>query len=173
MFQCPLFKGWNNGSLLNNFNSDCNAIYTEVISDIIIHQESNETFLTIQNENGTKVSAPLISSDFDVDIGEQAINKIELILNRWGEKRKTIAEFYLNERREIDSFVYDLLALAHFTSRLQIEHDHLLHSWNPTDLLHDRLVAQLVHELSSLGYEAETRVNNTLGISKHDFNASL
>jgi hypothetical protein len=144
-----------------------------VISDIFIDHESNETFLTVQNENGTKVSAPLISSDFEIDIGEDAINWIKLILDRWGEKRKRITEFYLKEKREIDSFVYDLLALAHFTSRLRTEHDHLLGGWNPTDLLHDRLVAQLVHELSSLGYEVETKVRNTLGIRNHDFNASL
>jgi hypothetical protein len=144
-----------------------------VISDIFIDHESNETFLTIQNRNGTKVSAPLKSPDFEIDIGEHSINRIKLILNRWGEKRKIIAEFYLKEKREIDSFVYDLLALAHFTSRLRIEHDHLLGRWNPTDLLHDRLVAQLLHELSSLGYEVETKVSNTLGSRIHDFNASL
>jgi hypothetical protein len=144
-----------------------------VISGIFITQESNETFLIVQNKNGTKVSAPLKSPDFEIDIGEDAINRIKLILDRWGEKRKIIAEYYLQEKREIDSFVYDLLALAHFTSRLRIEHDHLLGGWNPTDLLHDRLVAQLVHELSSLGYEVETKVSNTLGNKNHDFNASL
>jgi hypothetical protein len=144
-----------------------------VISDIFIDQEPNETFLIVQNENGTKVSAPLKSPDFEVDFGEEAINNIKLILDRWGEKRKRIAEFYIKEKREIHSFVYDLLALAHFTSRLRIEHDRLLGRWNPTDLLHDRLVAQLVHELSSLGYEVETKVSGTLGIKNHDFNASL
>ena len=102
-------------------------------------------------------------------MAEDAINKIRLILCTWGDKRKTIAEYYLREKREIDSFVYDLLDLAHFTSRLRFEHDHLLGRWNPTDLLHDRLVAQLVHELPGLGYEVEMKVSNTLGIKNHNF----
>jgi hypothetical protein len=144
-----------------------------VISDICIDGDSSEIFLTVQNENGTKVSAPLKSHDFEIDIGEGAINRVKLILDLWGANRKRIAEFYLKEKREIDSFIYDLIVLAQFTSRLRIEHDHLLGRWNPTDLLHDRLVAQLVHELLTLGYEIETRVSNTLGIWNHDFNASL
>jgi hypothetical protein len=98
----------------------------ELISDILIDQKSSDAFLTVQNADGTKASAPLKSSDFEVDIGEEAINKIRLILDRWGEKRKAIAEFYLTEKREIDSFVYDLIALAHFASRLHVDHDNLL-----------------------------------------------
>jgi hypothetical protein len=144
-----------------------------LISDILIDQESSDIFLVVQNADGTKVSAPLKSSDFEVDIGEEAINKIRLILDCWGEKRKAIAEFYLTENREIDSFVYDLLALAHFSSRLQVDHDHLLGRWNPSDLLHDRVVAQLLYELSSRGYQVETKVRNTLGDKNHDFNASI
>jgi hypothetical protein len=79
----------------------------------------------------------------------------------------------LAEKREIDSFFYDLLALAYFSSRLQVDHDHLLGRWNPPDLLHDRVIAQLLHELSSVGYQVETKVRNTLGIRNHDFNASI
>jgi hypothetical protein len=71
-----------------------------VISDIFIEQESDEPFLTAENENGTKVSAPLKSPDFEIDIGEDATNNIKLILDCWGEKRKRIAEYYLKEKRE-------------------------------------------------------------------------
>jgi hypothetical protein len=144
-----------------------------LISDILIDQKSSDVFLKVQNASGTEVSASLKSSDFEVDIGEQAINRIRLILDRWGEKRKSIAEFYLTEKREIDSFFYDLLALAHFSSLLQVDHDHLLGRWNPPDLLHDRVIAQLLYELSSMGYQVETKVRNTLGNRSHDFNASI
>jgi hypothetical protein len=144
-----------------------------LISDILIDQESSDIFLTVQNADGTKARVPLKSSDFEVDIGEEAINKIRLILDRWGEKRKPIAEFYLTEKREIDSFFYDLLALAHFSSLLQVDHDHLLGRWNPPDLLHDRVIAQLLHGLSSMGYQVETKIKSTLGKRSHDFNASI
>lgn len=144
-----------------------------MISDILIDQKASDVFLTVQNADGTMARAPLKSSDFEVDIGEEAINKIRLILDCWGERRKSIAEFYLTEKREIYSFFYDLIALAHFSSRLQVDHDHLLGRWNPPDLLHDRVIAQLLHELSSIGYQVETKVRNTLGNKNHDFNASI
>lgn len=146
---------------------------SELISDILIAQESSDIFLTVQNADGTKESAPLKSSGFNIDIGNEGINKLRFILDRWGEKKKAIAEFYLTEKREIDSFFYDLLALARFASQLQVGHDHLLGRWNPPDLLHDRVVVQLLQELSSIGYQVETSVRNTLGNKNHDFNASI
>jgi hypothetical protein len=50
-----------------------------LITDILIDQKSSDIFLTVQNANGTEARAPLKSSDFELDIGEEAINKIRLI----------------------------------------------------------------------------------------------
>ncbi|HEV8404712.1 MAG TPA: hypothetical protein VGQ13_02280 [Nitrososphaera sp.] len=144
-----------------------------MISDITIEETAGERFLVLQNQNGTSLSAPLKSEDMEVDIGNEAISKIRSILHLWGEKRKDIAEYYLKENRERDSFVYDLLALAHFTSRLHVDHDHLLRSWNATDLLHDRVVAQLLFEFEGIGYDVESKVSNSIGAKIHDFNASI
>jgi hypothetical protein len=57
-----------------------------LISDIFIDQKSSEVFLTVQNADGTQARAPLKSSDFEIDIGEEAIKKIRLILDRWGKR---------------------------------------------------------------------------------------
>lgn len=141
------------------------------VKDVYIEKTEQGVFLVVEHNDGSKHSAVLFETN-DVDVGPNTIAIIQQILEKWGNRKISIAEQYRKDRRNESAFLYDLVALAKHVSLLHVNAENLLDVGEGTILMHNRIMAQILHEYENLGYVPDPRPTNFVDTKVHDLNLS-
>jgi len=142
-----------------------------VVNDVYVEDNSGEVLLTLDYDNQTKNSAILKDTN-KTGINSSTINTIRKMLEIWEHSKIKIAEKYVQDKRNTDAFLYDVVALAKYVSSLPVDSKILMDVSEGTTLLHNRIISQILYEYNSLDYEINPKPTNFLNNKRHDFNIS-
>jgi hypothetical protein len=146
----------------------------EHVKGLYLEQVDANTLLSIERNDGSKYSAILKDEN---TIGFQAtdeeINKVIMILDKLGERAVNFAQQYMKDDRKEVEFLHDIVCMVRYLSTLPSEATYLMNMGAPTELMHNRIVAQLLayynHEECDIRVKPEP---NKVGTSVNDFNVS-
>lgn len=144
------------------------------INDVYLEEQDSEVFLTVEHADQSKYSAVLRSKSdpSEVNLAPTVIDTIKTALATWAEMRVKFAEKYIQDDRKEIEFLHDVIALSKYVSELPAENKNLLEFSEGTLLMHNRVIAQMLYEYHSLGYDVDPMPDNSLGGKIHDFNVS-
>jgi hypothetical protein len=147
------------------------------VNDVYLKEENGAVQLTVERKDETNYSAILkdpaeVPYVNQVIINDKTINMVKRSLTVWGDRTNQFAEQYLkDDRKEIELF-NDIVTLARCLSQLPDEYSSILKFSGATDLLHNRIMAQIMYEYYSLGFHLNPTPIKHTGQKIHDFDAS-
>lgn len=119
------------------------------VNDVYLEETADSIILAVEHTDQTKHSVVLREPDEALDlrhvsIDDATINKKQLLAISGKEKVGTFADKYVEDhRQEIESFS-DIVTLSQSLSRLLNESSRMLKIDTATDLLHNRIMAQIM-----------------------------
>jgi hypothetical protein len=146
----------------------------QYIKDVYLKEENGNILLTVERKDETKYSAVLrnpaeIPYVNQVVIDDETVNMVRNSLTIWEDRIYQFAEQYLkDDRKEIELF-NDIVTLARCLSQLPNECLSILGFRGATDLLHNRIMAQIMYEYHTLGFHVKPTTNKHPRQKIHDF----
>jgi hypothetical protein len=146
----------------------------QYIKDVYLKEENSAILLSVERKDETKYSAVLrnpaeIPYINQVVIDDETVNMVRNSLAIWEDRINQFAEQYLkDDRKEIELF-NDIVTLARCLSQLPSECSSILGFRGATDLLHNRIMAQIMYEYHTLGFHVKPTTNKHTGQKIHDF----
>jgi hypothetical protein len=146
----------------------------QYIKDVYLKEENSAILLTVERKDETKYSAVLrnpaeIPYINQVVIDDETVNMVRNSLAIWEDRINQFAEQYLkDDRKEIELF-NDIVTLARCLSQLPNECSSILRFSGATDLLHNRIMAQIMYKYHTLGFHVKPTTNKHTGQKIHDF----
>ncbi|OLD41065.1 MAG: hypothetical protein AUI60_02865 [Thaumarchaeota archaeon 13_1_40CM_2_39_4] len=105
----------------------------------------------------------------NLQIENSVLETISKILSEWGEiKRVEIAQSYMENERQFPIFLTELVALSFYITNTANSWD-LMKINNANDLMHNRIVAQLLYEYTRLGDSVKLSVSKQRNNKTPDF----
>jgi hypothetical protein len=148
--------------------------HSRIVDDVYLEDSGEEISLTVKYNDETKYSAILNDRYIcNLDIDGATINTIRTILDIWRNNKVTFAQEYIKSDRTDIEFLYDVVALAKYASKLPKYCKTLLKVRESSTLMHNRIMAQLLHQYHSIGLQVNPKPTNFLNNKRHDFNVSL
>jgi hypothetical protein len=144
----------------------------QYVEELFLEEENTNLFLGIQRTDGSKYSAILKGGHPSSYVASKNESKqISFILEKLGEKLLEFAEIYMKDDRKEVEFLHDIVALGKDTSKLSSNANHLISIGAASDLMHNRIVAQLLATYKDMGCTFnEKPTADVKGGSVHDFN---
>jgi hypothetical protein len=143
----------------------------KLVKEISLQKIGNSTLLSVRRQDDTEYSAAMNDQSISqIKISDVTIDKIAALLDKSRNKILTIADEYITEDRKEVSFFIDTVTLARSVSGLSSESDYLLKIGATTELLHNRIVAQLLEYYNRV----ECQINSKPSVHskngpRHDF----
>ena len=155
-----------NGAQKNNEFKFVNEVYLEETGDILL--------LTVVRKDETKYSVVLrdpaeINYINHIPLDDQTINIIKMAVAKWGSRVSNFAEQYLKDYRMEIEFFNDIVTLCKCLSNLPSKFLNILDFGEATVLLHNRIMAQIIYEYCSLGFEISLTPTRHTGTKIYDF----
>jgi hypothetical protein len=148
----------------------------QFVNEVYLEENDGSILLTVERRDESKYSVVLrdpaaVPYVNEVIIDDKTINTVRSSLTIWGDKINQFAEQYLkDDRKEIELF-NDIVTLAKCLSSLPDECLSLLKLSGATDLLHNRVMAQVMEKYHGLGFDVKLVSNKHTGRKKYDFDA--
>jgi hypothetical protein len=149
----------------------------QFVNEVYLKEGNRVILLTVERKDGSTYSAVLkdpteVPYVNQVIIDDKTIEMVRKSVSIWGDKVNQFAEQYLkDDRKEIELF-NDIVTLAKCLAQLPNECSSILKFSGATDLLHSRIMAQIMCEYYSLGFQIKPTSNKHSGQKIHDFDAS-
>lgn len=150
----------------------------QFVNEVYLQEDRGAILLTVERKNGSKYSTVLkdpgeVPCIDQVIIDDENIEMIRKSLTVWGDRIDKFVEQYLkDDRKEIELF-NDIVTLARCLSQLPSDHQSILKFGAATDLLHNRIMAQIIYEYHNLGFHIKLTSTKNTGQKIHDFDASI
>lgn len=112
----------------------------------------------------------LSSKEDNVDFGRATIDAVQTMLHKFGKQKVSIAQGYLEQKINDYAFLYDAVTLAKNVAFFGQEAQNLFDIGNSTELMHNRVIGQLMYEYHMLGCEVSSIPTNCLKPKRHDLN---
>lgn len=148
----------------------------QFVNEVYLKEDNGAISLTVEQKDESKYSVVLkdpseVPYINRVIIDDKTIEMVRRSVSIWGDKINQFAEKYLkDDRKEIELF-NDIVTLAKCLSTLPDECLSLIKSSGATYLLHNRIMAQIMSEYSSIGFHLRPTSNKHTGPKIHDFDA--
>ena len=145
------------------------------VNEVYLEENADCTILTVERKDQTKRSVvlrePTEALDLSyVTIDDATINKIKKSLIIWGKKLSAFADKYIQDQRQKIEFFNDIVTLSMCLSSLPDQLSSILKFGTATDLLHNRIMAQIMREYYTLGFQLTLPQRKNVGQKVHDFN---
>jgi hypothetical protein len=146
------------------------------VNEVYLEENGDSILLTVERKDQTKHSVVLrqpTEEALDIShvlIDEATISIIKKSLTIWGEKLSTFADKYIEDQRQEIELFNDIVTLSRCLSSLPDELSSILKLGTATDLLHNRIMAQIMHEYHALGFQITLPPHKNTGQKIHDFN---
>lgn len=148
----------------------------QFVNEVYLKEDNGAIVLTVERKDESKYSVVLkdpteVPHVNQVIIDDKIIELVRKSVSIWGDKVNRFAEQYLkDDRKEIELF-NDIVTLAKCLAQLPNECSSILKISGATDLLHSRIMAQIMCEYYSLGFQIKPTSNKHSGQKIHDFDA--
>ena len=148
----------------------------QFVNEVYLKEDNGAIILTVERKDESKYSVVLkdpteVPHVNQVIIDDKTIEMVRKSVSIWGDKVNRFAEQYLkDDRKEIELF-NDIVTLAKCLVQLPNECSSILEFSGATDLLHNRIMAQIMSEYYSLGFHLKPTSNKHSGQKIHDFDA--
>lgn len=142
------------------------------VETLVLEEENTDLFLGIQRTDGSKYSVILRGGHPNsYKASENELRRINMILDNLGGKLLDFAESYMKDDRKEVEFLHDIVALSKDISKLSSQANHLISIGAASDLMHNRIVAQLLAIYKDMGCSVNERPTADVnGGPVHDFN---
>jgi hypothetical protein len=141
------------------------------VKELYVEKENGTPIIGLERPDETKYSVLLEDEHGVAILNDNELNKIMKILERLEDKLLIFAEEYSKDDRKEIEFLHDLVAMGKYISKLPSETDYLMNMGAPSDLMHNRIQAQLMAYYTDMGCNAPPRPVNFVNQNlKHDFN---
>jgi hypothetical protein len=155
---------------INNKLKFVNKVYLEENCDSIL--------LIVERKDQTKRSVVLREPTEALDIShvlidDATISIIKKSLTIWGKKVSAFADKHIEDQRQEIEFFNDIVTLSRCLASLPDELSRILkpgYLGAATDLLHNRIMVQIMHEYHTLGFQITLPPRKNAGRKMHDFN---
>ena len=78
-----------------------------MVKDVYVSEDGSNVLLTLEHDDQSKYSIFLKHAENNFSLSEKVINVINRMLELWNRKRGTIAQKYVEDRRNESAFLYD------------------------------------------------------------------
>lgn len=139
---------------------------------MFLEDENTNLFLGIQRTDGSKYSVILKGGHPSSYVAsENELKQISFILEKLGEKLLEFAEIYMKDDRKEVEFLHDIVALGKDISKLSSNANHLISIGAASDLMHNRIVAQILATYKDMGCTVNEKPTADVKWGPvHDFN---
>lgn len=144
------------------------------IKRVILEKKYKVVMLSVVRKDDTKYSVELrnptsIKYVNDLEIDDETIDIIEYALSVWKSKIDNFAEQYDNDNRMEIEFFDDIVTFAKNLSRLPDKFLDILKFGEATNLMHNRIMSQIIYEYYCLGFNITPLPHKHTGEKIYDF----
>jgi hypothetical protein len=153
--------------IINTKNKQLNNV-----KDIHLQKVGELMLFTVRRYDDTEYSVIMNDRSMSqVEISDMTIDKIRTFMDKSRNHILRIADEYVTKDRKESSFFNDVVTLANCLSGLSAETDYLLKLRETTELLHNRIVAQLLNYYTQIGCQVNPKpIVHNKNSRRHDFN---
>src|SRR5437899_1430078 len=135
------------------------------VKDVILKTSYPPTLFLVYDNSSPE---GIMVGDMNLQIPNDVIETINKILSEWGNKRIQIAQSYIENERQFPIFLTELVALSFYITNTANSWD-LTKINNANDLMHNRIIAQLLYEYTRLGDSVKLSVSKQRNNKTPDF----
>ena len=135
------------------------------VKDVILKTSYPPTLFLVYDNSSPE---GIMVGDMNLQIPNDVIETINKILSEWGNKRIQIAQSYIENERQFPIFLTELVALSFYITNTANSWD-LTKINNANDLMHNRIIAQLLDEYTRLGDSVKLSVSKQRNNKTPDF----
>ena len=146
----------------------------EHVKSLCLEKVGANTLLSIERNDGSKYSAILREENpIGFEATNEEINEIVMILDKLGERTLNFVQQYMKDDRKEVEFLHVIVSMARYLATLPSEVAYLMKMGTPTELMHNRIVSQLLAYYNNVGCDIRVKPVPIKGLTGlNDFNVS-